>query len=402
MNPTNDNTIRLTRRAAIVGMAGTVASLAACGGGGGGVAGLSSGGTGSFATGTVAGLGSVIVNGVRYDDSVAAVSRSDDGTVAALRAGMVVAIFGSAVSAATAAGALPTATANRISYASEWVGPVGAVNSAGRTLTVLGQIIDVPVTAVFEGAATDLTTVTTAQFVEVHGYLDVGTGRLLATRIEVANVSPGAFRLSGRVAALDNTARTFSLGTTTIGYPAALSLPSGFANGMLVRVTLATAQVGGVWQATRIRVREALLAQVEVAERAEAEIEGTVTSVESSTRFSVNGIPVNASGVSVPGTLAVGSAVEVHGTAVAGVIVATRLELKGANGIEVQDFDFIGPVSNVDTVARTFVLKGLNFSYTASTRNEVVGWVNGATPTVRVKATPAGGAWIASEIRLQS
>jgi hypothetical protein len=46
----------------------TAALLLACGGGGGGIAGVGTGGTGSFSVGTVTGFGSVFVNGVRYDD----------------------------------------------------------------------------------------------------------------------------------------------------------------------------------------------------------------------------------------------------------------------------------------------------------------------------------------------
>ncbi len=69
------------RRTLLLGMVGTMVQLSGCGGGGSDVAGLSSGGTGSFTSGTISGLGSIIVNGIRYDDTNAnKISRDDDIT----------------------------------------------------------------------------------------------------------------------------------------------------------------------------------------------------------------------------------------------------------------------------------------------------------------------------------
>ena len=61
-------------RLAALGLAAAL-SLFACGGSGG----VDSGGTGSFASGPISGFGSVIVNGVHFDDAGATVS-DDDGT----------------------------------------------------------------------------------------------------------------------------------------------------------------------------------------------------------------------------------------------------------------------------------------------------------------------------------
>ena len=73
------------------------------------LAGVGSGGTGggtttdSFSLGAIRGFGSVIVNGVRYDDTTAAIT-SDDGTTLsrdALRLSMVVEVRGSIDGAGT-------------------------------------------------------------------------------------------------------------------------------------------------------------------------------------------------------------------------------------------------------------------------------------------------------------
>ncbi len=113
------NTPHLSRRQAMLALIGT-ALLPACGGGTD-VAGVSSGGTGSFTSGTITGLGSVIVNGIRYeyDDTVSVTIDGTPSTAAALQLGMVVRIQGSAITAPVTTGALATATATSIAYGSE-------------------------------------------------------------------------------------------------------------------------------------------------------------------------------------------------------------------------------------------------------------------------------------------
>lgn len=397
----------VSRRFALGAIAAGVAWLQGCGGGGGtdggvgggaNVAGLTSGGTGSFTTGTVSGLGSIIVRGVRFDDSRAVVSRADEGVVGSIRPGMVVAIEASAVTPAQPGATLASATALRISYASEWVGRIEAVDTAVGTVTVLGQTIEVPPAAVIEGAATQLSALTAGQFVEVHGYLDLSTARLLATLVEVSAGAPSAFRLSGRVASLDTAARTFRIGTALIGYDAAVAPPAGFADGMLVRVVLGTTQVAGTWPARGIRVRE-VLAGVEVGEQDEGEVEGTVTALGPGTSFSVNGVPVDASGLAAVAGLVLGALVKAKGTMRGGVLVATQVEVRPRGLPQPEDFVFIGPVSGLNILTRTFTVQDRLFTYGLTTPIHVLNWLTGATPTVEVHAVLVNGQWQATEIR---
>ena len=421
MTHRHDNPGRMTRRAVLAAMAGGVTTLVGCGGGAGGdeaggggitagpvearsatgasIAGISSGGTGSYAEGSVTGLGSIIVRGIRYDDRAATIERDDDGIVGILRPGMVVSVSGSSIAPALDADGLPVATAIRIRYGSEWVGKVDAVDTVNRTLTVLGQGIDVAANAVFDGDAMQLSAVTTSHYVEAHGFLDLSTGRLLATRLEVSTTAPSAFRLSGQVNGLDAAARTFAVGTAQIAYDAALVLPDGWANGQMLRVTLATSPDGSTWQATRIRQRESSLPGLEVQDRSDAQVEGTVTSIGAANTFTVNGVAIDATGVPIVGTLLLGATVQVGGTAVDGVIAANWVEVKPRAEVEAQDFQFLGEVSNLDILARTFTVKGVDFAYDLSTRIDVLGWVIGATPLVRVKATQVNGVWVASRIK---
>lgn len=393
----------MTRRATLAAMAGGVTSLFGCGGGGTGVAGLSSGGTGSFTTGTVKGLGSIIVNGVRYDDSKALIERSDAAPVGMLRAGMVVSISASGIAAATSANALPTAAATHITYASEWIGKVEAINLANQSMTVFGQTVDVPTSAVFDGDAQRLSELKVQQYVEVHGYLDTATGRLLATRLEVSSQAPARLALSGRVSALDPNARTFMLGSTSINYASLAALPAGLSNGGVVRVSLTGSPVNGSWTATDIRPRQSVLSQLKVQDQTESEANGTVTSLDGASAITVNGsISVDISRAQIVGTLAVGVGIEVRGVVVNAVLVASRAEVKTDAQLELNEFYFLGTVSALDSVSQTFRLQDLVFNYTSSTVNEVAGWSTGATPSVRVKASLVGGNWVASEIGPQS
>jgi hypothetical protein len=398
----------LSRRTALGAIASAVAWLQGCGGGGGGtgggasVAGITSGGTGSFTTGTVSGLGSIIVRGVRYDDSRAIVSRNDGGAVRSIRPGMVVAIDAGAVTSAPAGTTVATAVANRIRYGSEWVGRIDAVDDTVDTITVMGQTIEVTGTTVIEGATTQLSTLVAGQLVEVHGYLELSTARLLATHVEVSSSAPPAFRLSGQVSSLDTGARTFRIGTALIGYGTAVTLPAGFGNGALVRASLATTQVAGAWPAQRISLREPVLAGVQPDDRDEGEIEGTVTAFTSSASFSVNGVPVDASGVPVTSGLALGVLVEVEGSMRNGVLVANDVDVKTRSLLDTEEFRFFGTVSNLNVLTRTFTLQGLTFTYGLLASIEVPNWITGATPNVEVRAVRAAGEWQATRIREDS
>lgn len=129
-------------------VAGLVTSLAACGGGGGGSnTGVGTGGTGSFAVGSISGFGSIIVNGVRYNDNGASVVDDDGNALSSndLGFGMVVEIRGSVDNDGV------NGTAESVASFAELKGPVTAKNAIEGTLTVFGQTVTVTATTVFEG-----------------------------------------------------------------------------------------------------------------------------------------------------------------------------------------------------------------------------------------------------------
>ena len=401
----------LSRRRTLLGLGASLAQLAGCGGGSGTVdtAGLSSGGTGSFTTGTVSGLGSIIVNGIRYTDDSARVTHRDDGMTAPTpKVGMVVSIQGSTVAAAASSSSLATATAYRITYGSEWQGPVDSLSVSGSTFTVLGLSVDVTAATVFDGVAASLARLSTSHYVEIHGYLDSSTGHLLATRVESTSTAPSSYRVSGSVATLDTARRRLTLvsGTTTltVDYASTSSVPSNLSVGNLVRVSIAPSSLSaGVWSATRVQAVVSPLADFDGGDNDDAEIHGSVTAYTSATAFSVNGIPVNASGAHLSGVVKLGAEVEVTGLVVGGVIQATRVEVKSKADAETRskDFLYVGVFSALDTSAKTFVLKGYTFHYDSSTKFSGIDWSTGTTPTtITVQAQlTSSGTWLAIEIK---
>lgn len=387
-----------TRRTALFGMAGAIAEIAGCGGGGTSVAGLSSGGTGSFTSGTITGFGSIIVNGIRYNNESATVLTSDDSVSSnpALQLGMVVNIEGSAVKPASSTTGLPTATAYRITYGSEWIGPVS--NRATTTFEILGHTVDVLATTLFGGVVQQLSELTDTHFVEVYGYVDQVDGHIQASRIDVSTVQPSAYKLSGAITQINQVSGTANLGQTAISWSVPAVLPSGLSSGDFVRVVLDPSPVGAVWTATRIQQVSSPLSRLSADHDYEAEIHGSITAYQSSANFVVNGIPVNASAAQITGTLAVGVQVEVEGSIRSGQLVATKVTIKTASEVETQEFEFYGVISNV--TAQTFVVRGETFYYDANTANSSL-LTRNPLPYVEVKARRANGRWQAIEIDLE-
>ena len=354
------------------------ALLAACGGGGSDSA--SSDTATAYASGPITGFGSVIVNGVRFDDSSARITDDDDVALGReeLRLGMMAEVQSAGV-ASDSQGRHGRALAIRIG--NEIVGPVSAVDATAKTLTALGQIVNVTDNTLFgERISGGLAGIALGTVIQVNGVLNVSTGHYTATRIDVKPNAP-YFRLRGVIAELDTSAKTFKIGSALISY-AGLSTTDVFAslaNGLLVRVRLQTTQVDGAWVAARIAggVRK-------IENQDEAEIHGLITSFTSVTKFSVNGISVDATNATFPNGQAgvvLGARVEVEGKAVDGVIVARKVELQDEREIHIRGFELHGDITAIDTTLKTFVLRGVTVNYASA-----VIYKNGSAADLKVGA----------------
>ena len=343
------------------------AALLLAGCGGGGSSGPSSGGTGagptSFAAGHISGFGSVIVNGVRFDDSAALVL-DDDGNRSsrdALKLGMGVEIHGGSIGDD---GKGPRAAATEIRHGAELLGPVSAVDAVAKTLVVLGQTVRVLDTTVFhERLVGGFAGIVVGAVVEVHGTFDAATGAYTATRVSPSMAAEG-FRIRGIVSNLDVVAKTFTMGPALISYAAVMPVPANLVNGALIRVRLQTVQVGGAWVADRI---DGLGQRHDDAN--EVELKGTITAFTSQASFSVNGIPVDASGAvfgNGAASLALGARVEVKGSSANGVVIATRVSVEDEQEHRAEGFELHGAITAIDTLAKTFVLREIKVSYAAA------------------------------------
>lgn len=387
---------RQVRRGFVAGIA-LAAAIAGCGGG------VGVGGTGSFASGPITGFGSVIVNGIRFDDSGARIEAEDGSQVRRvdLGLGMVAEIEGGAIGGTATD---PTATATRIRLASALVGPVTARNPDTGALEVLQQPVLITATTVFAASLPNgFASIGDTDVLEVHGFYDAAAAKIVATRIEKRLLPPLVYKLRGVVKALDTTARTFMIGNATFSYAA----PLAPVNGSFVLLSVETSPVGSPWTVRRIDDGQRQLPDLD-----RAEIRGAVTAFTSAIVFSVNGQPVDASAASFPDgqAFALGSQVEVRGVLSGGTLRATQvsLELSGGGGGGTGEFRLFGNVVGLDTGAKTFVVQGQAVDFTVDYSQAA--FDNGATAAdlgngkaVEVRADVVAGSTtlIARRIRLR-
>jgi len=212
---------------------GSFLAMTSCGGGVGTTAGGGSGGTG---IGPVAGFGSVIVNGVRYDDTGIDNTNFFDGrgrTKAGLMAGMMVAITGTINGASR--------TADNITVLRHVDGPMddNGVDLATNGLKVLGQDILVDTSTVFGNGVTNLADLRTLQGanvnhpeLEVHGSAD-NNGVIRSTFIHVWSgdrIAGRDVQVRGTVAGLATAAKTLSIGRKTVDFS---GVPGGLPAGVI-------------------------------------------------------------------------------------------------------------------------------------------------------------------------
>lgn len=348
------------RRWGLGGAAAVLAAalMAACGGGG------SSGGAGgtgatTFAAGPITGFGSIIVDGVRFDDSGAEIENEDGerGGSDDLKLGSMVEIESGAVDDST-----NRAKALRIRFGSEIVGPVAEVAAGNGSIVVLGQTVDLkPETVVDDSLPADPQQ-WAGIVVEVHALLDASTGHYVATRIE-DKAGALLFKLRGVVSELDTGAKTFKIGGASISYAKVTELPALFADGLKVRVRLETTQVNGQWVAVSIRsgVRK-------VEDHDSARLRGTVSNLAADgLHFEVNGVPVDASAARIDnGPVSEGAQVEVRGSAKDGTVIATRVKVLGEDDDAIRGVELHGTIGELNTVEKTFVLRGVKVDYSGT------------------------------------
>jgi hypothetical protein len=349
-----------------------LAVLTSCGG-------VDSGGTGaSLSYGPIDGLGSIIVNGVRFDDSAAAISDEDGAALGRdrLQLGVTTSVEASAIVGPPGA---QRATAYRVRVFSELVGPVDAIDVPAQTIVVLGQTVRITPATVFEaGLPAGLASLQAGAVVEVFAQFDLATNRYAATRIEL-RPDAVSYRVRGTIAQVNAAARTFTMGALVVDF-SQLSAADAVqvVAGKSVRVRLQTTPpAAGIWRATALSSGQRSIPDAE-----EARIEGRISAFESAQRFSIDGVSIDATTARFPdGTAAIGlgARVSVEGSARGGVILAKEVHIEGEEDASDSTFEVHGNIEALDPVGRTLTVRGIVVDYSGAVRFE-----NGTAADLRV------------------
>jgi hypothetical protein len=327
-------------------------------------AGVGVGGSGvgpSSAAGTVTGFGSLIVDGVRWEDRAARVETEIDPRAAPIDATVK---LGQRVGIEYQT----AGEAEVVMIEPEVIAPIAAISVAASPAELLaaGQSVLInfdatagPVT-VFEGfdLVTDLRV---GDPIEVHGVqrFSAAGGRyaVAAARIQRLAALPAGFvRVSGIVEALASDRQSFRIGELTVYAARATFQPAGraIANGDRVTVWSSAAPTGTALNADIIRVRTGDTARI-----VEVESSGYVGRFDAAARsFELNGVRVNARNATLAPVRAVltdGAYVRVAGKQQAnGSINATNVEVRTATARN-RYIDLSGPVSDYQGLDRFYI-----------------------------------------------
>jgi hypothetical protein len=353
------------------------AVLMGCGGGGGSSApaaapppslGGGTGGTGAQApivsSGPMA-KGSIILNGIRFDDSTTTVTDDRSRTAAQLANGMVIKLRGRSDDNTTG-------QADRVDVENELRATIQSISTAGNTQSFVaaGLVVIVDSQTVYANTA-GFSALTVGQRVEVHGPRDA-SGNVRATRVEAVGAADGVDELRGTVSNVVPATSQFTLnGNITVNYSAASFSPTGASAASLVAGALVEVRgslAAAVFTATQVDLEDTEDDTFRGRDNEKTEFEGYVSGFTAHPgTFKVDGhnVQTTASTRFVGGTaadLANNVKVEAEGTSSSGTLVASKIEFKQSRIL------LDGRATAVDATGRTVVVLGQTVRATAQTR----------------------------------
>ncbi len=383
------------------------AGLAACGGGGTTSTPTETGNlvnvtTQSTAVGPITGFGSIIVNGVRYDDSASNVIDDHGSAIgsSALRLGMMVEVKGRSQDDGTG-------SASSIEAIAEVQGPLSNLNATSGTFKVFGINVQTNARTVFANIA-GLSSLSAGATVEVHGLRNADT--ITASRVEFKTPTVGqtTVKLRGAITQLNSVAGTFNLSGANVSFTPAQVFPAGsvLAEGNLVSIRSTSAVQGSNVLASRVQNRAGKAFGFEA--NASSEITGLVSAFQSISSFSVGSVAVNASNaVFVRGaqsTVANGARLQVKGTLTNNVLIARLVKFEDSLGQD--EFEVHGAVSNFVSLAN-FTVRGIQVDATNANvlyeRGTATNVANGRQLEVEgsLQTTATGSILLASKIKFE-
>lgn len=323
--------------------------------------GVDSGGTGKtkFRTG-VESVAPLAASGVAFDTRAASFVDADGQPFdeASLAPGMSVDIDAGSVVVVDGQATAPARTVRR---AEQLLGPLQSVSAASGSLQVWNQTVIVTTGTVLDPAlAADWTLLPPGTPLRIWGQLDTVRRRIVATRIDRPEAAAVPV-LRGVLTQLDRATGQVAIGALRLapapGHP--VPLPDDLAVGDVVRVQVAP---GTPPTLAALRADPVVLSDAE-----RATIDGRVGTMDSPTRFEVDGVPVEAAAAAFSGGLPTpGSRVTVTGAAENGELRATSVVVAADEIDEVAELE--GAVQSVDTAAGRFVVRRTTVQWTASTR----------------------------------
>ena len=269
--------------------------VSACGGGSSTGSSTAVAGVGSGGTGIVTGFGSLIVDGVRWNDVGAVYSTEAEQGVA-----VAMPLTGAMLGQNAEFSYDSSGNITSVLMSPEIVGAVTAVTAS--SITVLDTAITTntdaalgPVTS-FVGYAS-LASVLVGDRVEAHGLLKTdsqGKPYLQATLIVKRPPATGV-RMTGIVSQYNASAGSFVIGNETVTPGSAPISPVGvaLANGQLVTVWSNSAPVGNVVSASAIRIKRPAPASGNVT------LSGSISNYSSNASFQIRNVTVDASAASI-------------------------------------------------------------------------------------------------------
>ena len=274
------------------------------------------------AFGRITAMGSIFVNGVEYAINKAQIDL--DGRSAGpsqLQVGQIVAVQAVLNPNST------TGTASSVSFTGDVAGPISQLDPTRRSLTVLGQTIQVDDATLFgEGIQpAGIGGLQKGMIIEISGFADA-SGNLLASRIDLVAGVP--LQVRGTVQTLDAGAQTFRINDLTIDYSGVV--PGGrLVNGSTATVQAVEFPTAGTLHATRVQASSGIGGIA----NEQGQIEGLITSFQSADQFYVGDQLVLASSsthVVLHGKpLAPDLAVKVSGVfAASGALMAREIHVK--------------------------------------------------------------------------
>lgn len=324
------------------------------GGGGGGV-----GGSG-FSVGTLTRLGSVYINGTRFDTSASDfLVNGQAGNQNQLRVGMQL----------TAQVNFDTSAAQNVSYTAAVIGAIESPPDAAGRIVVLNQSVTINAGTILDSIA--LTDLFTGQLIEVSGWTDANES-LIASYIRRANSSQ--FQLAGTITTVNENSFTVAGVTVRVDQADLSGLNNqSLQPGLAVIVSALASQYNST---TRTLIAATITSPLSIntTTNNRIEISGFVKAYNSATSFNVDGIgiitdnrtvyefidgrPLNATAVSL------NSLVEIEGVFSAnGTVQARRIVV-----IPTENSKLEGRIEGIDSGSKSLTMFGVSISTTPLTR----------------------------------